>query len=453
MIHKLANFGSFCYNSKKLIFIIMKKIFILGLFILLLSFGRNTYADYCTLPTTPVCYTTVTTPIYPSQGSGYYGPVSLPGGGIVMPDSTGSIGNTTQQVQVACDYTDPLEFQYRAQMDSYNSCLQSSTNHSVNLQPDSGVSPATTDNASLPTPVCPYPIQPTTQSSQSVIDTTSFSNGLTVKKYSNGSYAIFNDSGQYEGQSSSENFNTAKQAEESFSQLSSLVSDPVRFQAANMLIKIGRDEGNSIQVHLDTLHAYDRSCLIKTQSPKPSTSSMTPSDLNKTMQDMATNLYGPQAYYNTTTDKFECNAGYIFEKTNYIWENTKCIPLSSQTSIYDSISKSDMSITDPPAQWCAGVHGPNTQINQSNGKVTCSCADGYTVGPDASCIFNYGLAKPQSTTTKTTNITSIKISKIYSTKVSSSTQNIATATSSSLVVKTHNIKHWYQWLNPFSWFK
>lgn len=166
---------------------------------------------------------------------------------------------------------------------------------------ESSTSYSSTDECQGTTTVCHYPTQPTTQSSQYVTDTAEFST-FVVKKYSDGSYAIFDDNGQYESQGNSYEFNTIKQYQQLMSELPSLEPGSPSVEATSMLIDADQHIGDSIQTSLNTF------CSMETQ---PSTQIYDSIGLHdfitivETPTAFCTNAYGPH------TQIWQSNGTYI----------------------------------------------------------------------------------------------------------------------------------------------
>ena len=474
----------------------MKKLYIFGLFVLLLSFSGSVYADQCTPPTPPTCYTTVTTSIYPPQGRGYYGPVPLNGGGVVIPDSTGAIGHTTQQVEVTCGYTDPKYMQYSEDLISYNVCLQTnrSNSNTYSSQPNTSYT--------SPLPDCPNPF---TQDQKNIAKqksddaytklnqiTSDYNDKLT--QYNNGTFTLSAQEQPdvdsiktfYESQIQQQ-ITANKNLEQSISTASSLyggsgvvdnsilqkdqqkITDLQKQRDTQIAITIG-SFGKSRAQALDILYQinykqandnYNRalkisscpitdsqlSIPIKSTTPTPpikSSSCPANSTLggkanlpgicscdqnfypifkddskegiynavnsndfkcvthDEMMQDEGVKLYGPEAHYNAIADNYSCNSGYVF-KTGTGDKNDKCI-LS--------------------AEWYA-----KNNVNQATSSSQTSIKIIQKISP----------AKNNPTLTTIKQIASTSTPTTTSIKIDSS--------------KTTNQKHWYQWLNPFSWFK
>lgn len=269
-------------------------------FIFLFSFN-TVHADVCVRPTPPVtnsCYKTVTTENQVDQDSRYI-----------------YIEKVTKQVDMNCGPSSD-QIKYEADMVSYNVCLQVNELKTRNSQHSNTQSQYTNQDTNTYKRVCPLPTQPTTQASQPVITTAEFGNGTTIKQYADGTYAIFNVVGQYEGTANSTMFNNAKNYQTYMNKIAEAVSlnnlDNVRnlTEGARMMESLGE----SVQLSIDKRLANKDNC----PSPKLTC------PLNSTLDESQSNCGCDEGYANDGNDQCETMTKWCLDNfgSDYYYDGT-----------------------------------------------------------------------------------------------------------------------------------
>jgi hypothetical protein len=199
----------------------MKKINISHFSFLILSFFtlNIVHADTCVKPTPPTtkCYSTIKNENTVGEDNKYY-----------------YIEQSTKQVEVPCG-NNSEQINYSADMISYNVCSQIDTMKGSEQSLDTYKSSDLHQQAIASTPryhlACPYPVQPTSQTSQAVVDSAWYV-GTTIKKYSDGTYALFNVRGIYEWPATESYFNDMVQWQKDVSNIDKIVNGTYPSQTA-----------------------------------------------------------------------------------------------------------------------------------------------------------------------------------------------------------------------------
>lgn len=211
------------------------------------SIFNTASASYCVQPTPPVekkCYSTVTNEKPVDQWKN-----------IVY------IQKTTTQSEVQCPF-DVDQSIYEIQLRVYNTCIQS--NNNINTLNTSSSANNSTDNSDIQvySPMCPLPTQPKYQASLTPVDTATYRNQTTVKKYSDGTFAIFNAFGKYEGVTNSIVFDNAKEYQSYKKQLSDALSSNNLDKVSDLtyMIKTYGDIGDSVQRSINSRFSNINNC-------------------------------------------------------------------------------------------------------------------------------------------------------------------------------------------------
>ena len=301
------------------------------------------------------------------------------------------------------------------------------------------------DSSSLPNPICPLPEQPLSQQ-RDPVDSARFGNGLTINKYSDGIFSVFLPGGYYIKQGSEIMFNEARKAEDLRNRASSLVSEGGHAQEAILLMDIYKTSEKISEIWVYQLMnqwVHDTSCLAKKSK--------------NTISGLSYQKSCPANSTSTLNGSCACAKGFeaIFK-------------ISDKEAIIRDFENGDFKCgTHVEAIQAAGVrlYGSHARYNVSDNNF--SCEDGYTFefpvdSEKNKCVLlkNDILVQPSlQRLTKPTSLSNenIKTKDEDSNKIETRKNTEPTATSSeNQALKTEDRpikKHWYQWLNLFSWFR
>lgn len=237
------------------------------LFFLLFYFAFNlniSHAEVCVKPTAPVCYTNQTT-----DSENYIGK-----------DKQGSQWiektTTTKQVETSC-YGSQKQINYELEMTQYNVCLQVAEIKAATLLNSNTQKQNLNQDTKVYKRVCPLPVQPEKQLSQNVIATNEFGNGTVIKQYGDGSYAIFNKMGEYEGIANSVMFDNAKNYQYALKELAKSNNTPSRIAELNDYAYLMNKNGESVQLSIDKRLSDINNC-PKTKLSCPENSTLSTED-------------------------------------------------------------------------------------------------------------------------------------------------------------------------------
>lgn len=410
----------------------MKKYTILLALATSLSFNVASAAQ-CTAPTPPIQYSTKTVSVYSHEGTQSDGAYVYGNGMVLLPNGGGTVQSPTKQIQVQIDSSNNPT--YQADLLSYNLCLQVNT-MDANRSSLSSYS-NTTEDTSIYKQVCPYPVQPPAQLSQTIVKTASFGNGTTIKQYADGSYALFSQSGQYAGFSNSSQFDSARIYQEVKNKITDAVSSNNLGNIRNLrdLEKTEGDIGESIQTHIymDLSEGY---CV------PPKAIKITPHLCQANAKLDKDNLCRCVEGFGGGSGK---NEG-------------KCIPFDQ------ALKESGIFLyNDPNSHESSSGYECNDGYVANEGNSKCiSFVDLYTKPqtiPKSTLVSNTILVKkntvPQAEHQKGKPEEIDFIKNISTSTIS--TDNLANSTSGDPKTpeshREQTQKHWYQWLNPFSWFR
>lgn len=410
----------------------MKKYIIVVALTTLSSFNVAN-AESCILPTPPVCYTT--TPVYQGVGAQSDGTVVLGDGQIIT--SSGNLTSApTKQIPISCSgKTEGI--QYEADMLSYNVCQQVNAISSRGQDQTVSTPPSSTyDISKLPTAVCPWPTQPSVQLAQSVVDTAEFGNGLIIKKYADGTYGAFILSDYYAAPGSEYIFNEAKKYYDFYSRAmdAALGKGNGDYWTLSAAAKIYEQEGDAMSYQLWKAHSGDTSCLNASTVPV--------STADSPFQNVRDHkIYWHVRYaYEYSSPELPCK--YLGKFTDE--ERAMCDAFSADSNKdqWDTIDSPSASSTVPLPADAVSNDAVISQRKAALGMPAITTK----VKNDTPTIIETQKQK----SLKPDPIKNISTSTNSISQLASSTPETPKSSDSR---KAPVQKHWYQWLNPFSWFK
>lgn len=283
-------------------------------------------AEVCVKPTPPVCYTSKT-----SVSEDYLGK-----------DRQGSQWiektTTTNQVETSCSGSQK-QIDYDVALTHYNVCLQVAEIEAKTLRNSNTQSQAVNQDTTVYTRVCPLPTQPEKQSSQNVVATNEFGNGTVIKQYGDGSYAIFNAMGEYEGIANSVMFDNAKNYQYAIKELAKSDNTSSRIVDLKDYAYLMNKNGESVQLSIDKRLSNKNNC----PSPKLTC------PLNSTL-DESDGLCGcNEGYANDGEGKCETMTKWCLDNfgSDYYYDGTgNHIGACKIKNIQNNIATSSISVKD-----------------------------------------------------------------------------------------------------------
>jgi hypothetical protein len=334
---------------------IIKSLGVISLVVsILASFPSLTYASSCVQPDPPeinCSYHTETTEKDVGEDSRYI-----------------YVDTFTKKVLDSCGPSQVDVSIHETKMLLYKNCLQMEANDTSNKIKAEELKSLDRPNKETYRRVCPLPSQPFSQLKSKVVDTSYF-NLSSIKRYEDGTYGIFNVVDQYEGLGNSTMFDNAKKYQEARDKAFDAVAgtrtgnyydwayreklygnmgDDLQTSIDRSLsdennCPTQKNEGNSTTCPLNSALSSNGTCscdkshytYFKDYTPEILKRSVENNDFRcgtyaEMSQALDMYIHGPDGYYDSSSNKFICNHGYIFSSSDEA--TAKCIPVSNLTS-------------------------------------------------------------------------------------------------------------------------